>query len=557
MERIWLNNYPEFVAHDIDLSNHSSVFEFFQRTCETFPQRPAFSSFGTTLSFSEIDVLSQQFASYLQNHLAMEKGQRLAIMLPNILQYPIALFGAMRIGVIVVNVDPMYTSFELTHQLNDSGTDAIVFLENFGHVVEQTLPQTKIKYTVSTTVGECLNFPKSMIIDLVLKHVKKLTPRFQIEGICKFNHALKLGQQEQPVDSDLCLDDILFLQYTGGTTGVAKGAILTHRNLVANLLQASPWIGPGFIHGEEKAIAALPIYHIFSMTANVLTMVSMGIENCLVANPRDFSGFVKFLKKTDFTIFIGVNTLFRKLLNTPGFEDIDFSRLKLSFAAGMSVTEDVAQDWHRITGSVVVEAYGLTETSPAVCVNPFDVKDFTGSIGLPISSTYVQIKDSQGNDLGINEVGELCIKGPQVTQGYWNNEEENKLAFTEDGFFRTGDIARIDDKGYVYILDRIKNTIIVSGFNVYPTEIENVICQLPGIVEAAAIGIEDAVAGEAIKLFVVADNEHLKESEIKEFFRDRLTGYKQPREIIFMKELPKTNVGKISHKTLRKASGNF
>ena len=346
-------------------------------------------------------------------------------------------------------------------------------------------------------------------------------------------------------------EDIIFLQYTGGTTGVSKGAVLTHGNIVANVLQANNWISSDFVHGQDKAITALPAYHIFCMTANMLTMMSMGIENILITNPRDFEGFVKLLQKTDFNIIIGVNTLFRKLLNTPGFEKIEFKDMKLSFAGGMAVTLDVAQDWEKATNSVVVEAYGLTETSPAACINPLDITEFTGSIGLPISSTYVQIKDDDGNDVGINNPGELCIKGPQVTQGYWNRPDANKDSFTADGYFRTGDFAQIDEKGYVRILDRKKNMILVSGFNVFPNEVEDVVCQHPDIVEAAAIGIADEDAGEVVKLFVVKSNDSLTEDDVKAYCKEQMTGYKRPRVVEFIDEIPKTNVGKISHKDLR------
>ena len=551
MERFWLDSYPEGVPHDIDSSEYASVVDFFNNTCEKFPDKPGYSNFGKTLTYSQVDKLSQQFAAYLQNDLEMKKGERLGIMLPNVLQYPIALFGAMRAGIVVVNIDPLYTVRELTHQINDSGADAILFLENFGDVVEKTLPQTSLKHVISTRLGDCLDFPKSLIINFVLKHVKKVIPSYQIANAVSFRDVLKIGQQSTCVDAELNHDDIVFLQYTGGTTGVSKGAILTHGNIVANMLQANVWISSDFIHGQDKAITALPAYHIFCMTANMLTMMSMGIENILITNPRDFEGFVKILQKTEFNIIIGVNTLFRKLLNTPGFGAIEFKDIKLSFAGGMAVTKDVAHEWEQATNSVVVEAYGLTETSPAVCINPLDITEFTGSIGIPISSTYVQIKDDQGVDVGINAPGELCVKGPQVTQGYWNRADANAESFTEDGYFRTGDYAQIDEKGYVRILDRKKNMILVSGFNVFPNEIEDVVCQHPDIVEAAAIGIEDDDAGEVVKLFVVKSSPTLSADDVKTFCKEQLTGYKRPKVVEFIDEIPKTNVGKISHKDLR------
>ena len=551
MERFWLDSYPQGVPHDIDSSGYSSVVDFFRNTCEKFPDKPGYSNFGTSLTYSEVDTLSKQFAAYLQNDLGMKKGDRLGIMLPNVLQYPIALFGAMRAGIIVVNIDPLYTVRELTHQLNDSGAHAILFLENFGNVVEKTLPKTKIKHVISTRLGDCLDFPKSLIINFVLKYVKKVVPNYKIDNSVRFRDVMKIGQQSSCTDAELNHDDIVFLQYTGGTTGVSKGAILTHGNIVANVLQANVWISSEFVHGQDKAITALPAYHIFCMTANMLTMMSMAIENILITNPRDFEGFVRILQKTDFNIIIGVNTLFRKLLNTPGFDAIKFNDIKLSFAGGMAVTKDVAHDWEKATNSVVVEAYGLTETSPAVCVNPLDITEFTGSIGIPISSTEVQIKDDEGNDVGINAPGELCVRGPQVTQGYWNRPDANQEIFTADGFFRTGDYAQIDEKGYVRILDRKKNMILVSGFNVFPNEIEDVVCQHPDVVEAAAIGIADEDAGEVVKLFVVKSNPSLSEKDVKAFCKEQMTGYKRPKVVEFIDEIPKTNVGKISHKDLR------
>ena len=551
MERFWLNSYPEGVPHDIDFGEYTSVFDFFKNTCEDFPTKPGYSNFGKTLSYAEIDKLSKQFAAYLQNDLGMKKGQRLGIMLPNLLQYPIALYGAMRAGIVIVNIDPQYTVRELTHQLNDSGADAILFLDNFGDVVQKTLPNTKVKHVISTKLGDCLDFPKSALINFVLKHVKKVIPKFNIPQAVRFTDTLKIGSQSTNKDAKLSFDDVLFLQYTGGTTGVSKGAVLTHGNIVANILQAYAWIGGDLERGKDKAIMALPAYHIFCMTANMLLMMSLAIENIMITNPRDFEGFVKTLQKSDFNIITGVNTLFRKLLSTPGFDKINFDNIKLSFAGGMAVTVDVAQEWESATNSVVVEAYGLTETSPAACINPLNITEFTGSIGMPISSTYLQIKDDNGKDVGINAEGELCIKGPQVTQGYWNRPDANKDSFTADGYFRTGDFAQIDGRGYVRILDRKKNMILVSGFNVFPNEVEDVVCQHPDIVEAAAIGVPDKNAGEVVKLFVVKSNDALTEDDVKAYCKEQMTGYKRPKFVEFIAEIPKTNVGKISHKDLR------
>lgn len=550
MDRFWLKSYPKDVPDDIDCNEFKSVPSILDHAYKQYPNNAAYTNFGTTLTFTEVNTLSRTFADYLQNHLGLKKGDRLAIMLPNILQYPIALFAAMRIGVVIVNVDPMYTKRELAYQLNDSGAETILFLENFGNTVAAAIPETKIKRAICTRVGDCLAFPTSLIINSVLKYIKKAIPSFHIDGMLSFKEALAEGNPNNCNDVELNHDDFLFLQYTGGTTGVAKGAILTHGNMVANMLQAGTWIGSNLSEGDT-IIAALPIYHIFSMTANILTMMEIGCHNLLITNPRDFEGFVKILKKQKFHAFIGVNTLYRKLMNTKGFSEIDFSQLKLSFAGGMSVTRDVADDWKSITGKPIVEAYGLTETSPAATINPLDLPDYNGFIGLPISSTYVQIKDAEGNDLGIDTEGELCIKGPQVTQGYWQKPEETKNAFTADGYFRTGDFAMINKDGYLKILDRKKDMILVSGFNVFPNEVEAVLSQHPNILEAAAIGIDDPVSGEAVKVFIVKSDASLDEAEVKRYCKEQLTGYKRPKEIVFIDELPKSNVGKILRKNLR------
>ncbi|MFT6386979.1 MAG: long-chain acyl-CoA synthetase [Cellvibrionaceae bacterium] len=550
MDRFWLKSYPKDVPHDIDANEFASVPSILAHACKQYPENAAYTNFGTTINFSEVDTLSRTFADYLQNTLGLKKGDRLAIMLPNVLQYPIALFAAMRIGVVIINVDPMYTKRELVYQLNDSGAETILFLENFGDTVAASIPETKIKQAICTRVGDCLSFPTSLIINSVLKYIKKLIPSFQIKEMINFKDTLSSGKPNNCIDVELNHDNILFLQYTGGTTGVAKGAILTHGNLVANMLQAGKWIG-GNLRAGDTIIAALPIYHIFSMTANILTMMELGCHNLLITNPRDFDGFVKTLKKQKFHSFVGVNTLYRKLLNTKDFNKIDFSSLKLSFAGGMSVTKDVADDWKAITGKPIVEAYGLTETSPAATINPLDLPDYNGFIGLPISSTYIQIKDEEGNDVGIDTEGELCIKGPQVTQGYWQKTEETKIAFTSDGYFRSGDFAMINSDGYIKILDRKKDMILVSGFNVFPNEVEAVLSQHPSILEAAAIGIPDDICGEVVKAYVVKSNPSLDEEELKRYCKEQLTGYKRPKEIVFIDELPKSNVGKILRKNLR------
>ncbi|MFT4609099.1 MAG: long-chain acyl-CoA synthetase [Cellvibrionaceae bacterium] len=551
MKRFWLDSYPKNTADDINIDDFASVPDVLAQACKNYPDSIAYSNFGTTMTFAEVNASSLQFADFLQNTLHLKKGDSIAIMLPNILQYPIALFAAMRLGIIVINVDPLYTPRELIHQLNDARVETILFLENFGDTVAEAMPKTQLKRVISTKVGDCLNFPSSFIINSVLRYVKKAIPSFHIPKLMNFKKALKNGDKSRVVDAELNHDDILFLQYTGGTTGVAKGAILTHGNLVANMLQSRAWIGSTLTAGNDVIVAPLPIYHIFSMTANILTMMSLGCTNLLITNPKDFEGFVKILKKNKFHSITGVNTLYRKLMNVDGFNDVDFSSLKLTLSGGMSVTRDVADDWKKITGTPIIEAYGLTETSPAATINPLDLKEYNGFIGLPLPSTFIQIKDDDDNDLGIDAEGELCIKGPQVTQGYWKRPDETKKAFTKDGYFRTGDYATINAKGYVKILDRKKDMILVSGFNVFPNEIEAILMLHPDIVEAAAIAMPYPSSGEAVKVFIVKRTDSLTEETVNAYCRKQLTAYKCPKEIVFMDELPKSNVGKVLRKNLR------
>jgi long-chain acyl-CoA synthetase len=551
MKRFWLDSYPKNTADDINIDDFASVPDVLAQACKNYPDSIAYSNFGTTMTFAEVNASSLQFADFLQNTLHLKKGDSIAIMLPNILQYPIALFAAMRLGIIVINVDPLYTPRELIHQLNDARVETILFLENFGDTVAEAMPKTQLKRVISTKVGDCLNFPSSFIINSVLRYVKKAIPSFHIPKLMHFKKALKNGDKSRVVDAELNHDDILFLQYTGGTTGVAKGAILTHGNLVANMLQSRAWIGNTLTAGNDVIVAPLPIYHIFSMTANILTMMSLGCTNLLITNPKDFEGFVKILKKNKFHSITGVNTLYRKLMNVDGFNDVDFSSLKLTLSGGMSVTRDVADDWKKITGTPIIEAYGLTETSPAATINPLDLKEYNGFIGLPLPSTFIQIKDDDDNDLGIDAEGELCIKGPQVTQGYWKRPDESKKAFTKDGYFRTGDYATINAKGYVKILDRKKDMILVSGFNVFPNEIEAILMLHPDIVEAAAIAMPYPSSGEAVKVFIVKRTDSLTEETVNAYCRKQLTAYKCPKEIVFMDELPKSNVGKVLRKNLR------
>ncbi len=507
---------------------------------------------GTTLTYSALDQRSNQFASYLQNALGLTRGERVAIMLPNLLQYPVALFGIFRAGLVVVNVNPLYTARELRHQLSDSGARCIVILENFATTLEEVINDTRIEHVVTTKVGDLLKWPKGVATNFALKYIKKAVPGFSLPGSVSFHKALKTGRQSPLQPVELGFADIAFLQYTGGTTGLSKGAMLSHRNMVHNVFQTNTWLGDVFDDVDQiVAITALPLYHVFSLKSNCLLMMLLGGENVLITNPRDAAGFVKELSRHAFSYVTGVNTLFATLLRTPGFSDLDFSSLKLTVGGGMAVQRAVAEKWQEVTGNVILQAYGLTETSPAAIINPLNTTSFTGSIGLPIPSTDVRICDDDGNDVAPGEVGEICIRGPQVMEGYWRNEEETAKVMLPGGWFRSGDIGRIDENGFVFIEDRKKDMIIVSGFNVYPNEIEDVAVQMDGIVEAAAIGVPDEKSGEAVKLFVVRSDPSIREEDVVEFCRQQLTGYKVPRQIEFRDELPKTNVGKILRRALR------
>jgi long-chain acyl-CoA synthetase len=551
VDKIWLKQYPKGVPAEVNVDQFASLRDILKRSCTKYRDLPAFTNMGVTLSYRDIDALSRNFGAYLQKTIGLRKGDRVAIMMPNLLQYPIALFGILRSGMVAVNVNPLYTPRELEHQLNDSGAKAIVVLENFAHTLEKVLNNTPIKNVITTQIGELFPFPKSLIVNFVVKRIKKMVPAWNIPGTTKFKGTLTSGKSQQLDEVEINHNDAAFLQYTGGTTGVAKGAELTHGNMVANVQQASAWLAPISEEGTEVVITALPLYHIFSLTVNCLTFMKVGGQNILITNPRDFVGFVNELKKVRFSCFIGVNTLFNALLNTPGFSELDFSRLTLTLGGGMAVQRAVAESWKAVTGVPIIEAYGLTETSPGICVNPLTITDYTGSIGVPISSTEVSIQDDDGNELGIGDVGEICARGPQVMRGYWNRPEETAKVLSKDGWFRTGDIGRMDEKGYVYIEDRKKDMILVSGFNVYPNEIESVVVEHDGILEAAAIGIPDARSGEAVKLFVVKRDPELTVERVLEHCRNNLTGYKVPKRVEFRDELPKTNVGKILRRALR------
>ena len=552
LERPWLQSYPAGVPAEIDVEEFRSVAAVFDASVARFRDRPAYSNFGKVLTYGEVDALVTQFAAYLLGELQLKKGDRVALMMPNCLQYPIATFGVLRAGLTVVNVNPLYTARELKHQLVDSGASVLVVVDNFGSTVQQVIADTPVKQVVTTGLGDMLGFPKGAIVNFVLKYVKKMVPDYRIKGAIRFREALRIGSGHALPAVSIDHDDIAFLQYTGGTTGVAKGAMLTHRNLVANMQQAGAWIAASSVKpGEEVIITALPLYHIFSLTANGLVFMKLGGLNYLITNPRDMPGFIKELKGIRFTAITGVNTLFNGLLNTPGFDEVDFSALKFTLGGGMAVQRAVAEKWKKVTGVTLVEAYGLTETSPAACINPLTLKDYNGAIGLPIPSTDACVKDDDGNILPHGEVGELCVKGPQVMKGYWQRPEETANVIDADGWLHTGDMARIEASGFVYIVDRKKDMILVSGFNVYPNEVEDVVAAMPGVLEVAAVGIPDERSGEAVKLFVVKKDPSLTAEQVKAYCREALTGYKQPRQIEFRTELPKSNVGKILRKELR------
>ncbi|MGQ0801828.1 MAG: AMP-binding protein [Pseudomarimonas sp.] len=546
----WLANYPAGVPAEVDLAEYPSIVSILESSCERFRPRPAFENMGKTISYDDLDRLSRAFAAYLIHDLKLKKGDRVAIMLPNVLQYPVAIFGVLRAGLTVVNVNPMYTPRELRHQLNDAGAAAILVLDNFASVLAGVVAETKVRQVITTGVGDMLGFPKGALTNFVLKYVKKVIPDYRIEGAVRFNEVLARGQAKQLPGIVIEHGDIAFLQYTGGTTGVSKGAMLTHRNLVANMQQSAAWLSGAVGQQQEHIITALPLYHIFALTANCLVFIKFGGTNHLITNPRDMPGFVKDLGRIPFTAITGVNTLFNGLLNTPGFDKLDFSTLRLSLGGGMAVQRAVAERWKKVTGSTLVEAYGLTETSPACCMNPMDLSGYNGSIGMPVSSTIVCIKDDEGKELPQGEVGELCVQGPQVMKGYWQRPEETAKVIV-NGWLHTGDMAKMDERGYFYIVDRKKDMILVSGFNVYPNEIEDVVALHPGVLECAAVGVPDEKSGEAVKVVIVKKDPSLTVEAIKAHCKDQLTGYKLPRYIEFRADLPKSNVGKILRRELR------
>ncbi len=547
----WLAQYPTGTPATIDTNEYRSVAEVMKAAFDRFRHRPAFVNMDKVMSYGDLDQASLRFGCYLRNHLGLKKGDRVAIMLPNVLQYPVALLGILRAGLTVVNTNPMYTARELKHQLNDSGAAAILVLENFATTLEEVIKDTTVKHVVTTAVGDLLGFPKSLIVNFVVKYRKKAVPPFNLPGAVKFNDALSKGAGQSLPPTDIGPEDLAFLQYTGGTTGVSKGAMLTHRNMIANMLQVKHWFGPNVKEGEETIITALPLYHIFALTCNCLVFMNVGGLNVLITNPRDMAGFVKEIGKYRFTIITGVNTLFNGLLNTPGFSDLDFSTLKLSMGGGMAVQRAVAEKWQQVTHCALFEGYGMTESSPVATVNLPDAREFSGSIGVPAPSTELSIQDDDGKLLAQGEVGEICIRGPQVMKGYWQRPEETAKSITPDGWLRTGDIGKMDERGFFYIVDRKKDMILVSGFNVYPNEIEDVVATHPGVLEVAAVGIPDDKSGEAVKLVIVKKDPNLTIDDVKAHCRAQLTGYKQPKVIEFRAELPKTNVGKILRRELR------
>jgi long-chain acyl-CoA synthetase len=552
VEKIWLRSYPAGVPADINPDELGSLQALVERSIAKFPDRPAYTLMDRTLTYGDLDRLSRQFAAYLQKVAGLKKGDRLAVMLPNILQYPVALAAAFRAGLTVVNTNPLYTPRELEHQLRDSGAKAILILENFAHTLEEVRAATGVETVIVTGIGDLLGFPRGAIVNFALRHVKKQVPEYSLPDAVRLAEALSKGRFENLDPVALGHDDIAFLQYTGGTTGVSKGAVLTHRNLVANVLQTEAWMGPSLRGQSEQMvlISALPLYHIFSLQG-CLTFLKLGAQNVLIANPRDFPGFVKELSKYRFTFFAGVNTLFNALLNTPGFDRLDFSALKVSLGGGMAVQRAVAERWKQVTGCTLTQAWGLTETSPGACINPLDAPEFNGSIGLPIPSTAITIRDDDGNVLPVRASGEICVEGPQVMREYWNRPDETEKVMIDGRVLRTGDIGYMDENGYVFIEDRKKDMILVSGFNVYPNEVEGVAVTHPGVLEVAAVAQPDERAGEIVVLFAVKKDPALTEDGLIEHCRKSLTGYKVPKRVYFRDELPKTNVGKILRRELK------
>ena len=550
MERIWQKNYPPGVPAEIEMDGVTTLVSVVRDSCRRYADKTAYISMGKSIRYAELDSLTRDFAAWLHAN-GLGHGDRVALMMPNLLQYPVCLFGALRAGCVVVNCNPLYTAHELQHQLADSGARAIVVADNFAATLQNALAGTAVERVVVTSIGELLGPVKGRLVDFVVRRVKRLVPAWTLPRSIRLRDALRAGRAAPFAEVDLDQRDLACLQYTGGTTGVAKAAMLTHGNLVANLSQAYAWVRPLVTEGRECIVTALPLYHIFALTANCLTFMKMGASNLLILNPRDIPGLIKEMRKVPFSAFTGVNTLFNALLNHPDFARLDFSRLRLTMGGGMAVQRSVADRWQAVTGRSLAQAYGLTETSPAVTINPLDVKVFTGSIGLPVPSTELSIRDDEGRELGVGESGEICVRGPQVTQGYWKRPDETALVLYADGFLRTGDIGYVNENGYVFLVDRKKDMILVSGFNVFPNEVEEVLVSHPKVLEAAVVGIPDGTSGEAVKAFIVAKDKSLTIDELRKHCSEQLTNYKRPRHFEFRNELPKTNVGKILRRELR------
>ena len=551
MEKLWLNSYEQGVNAEIDITQYSSISDVFRQSVEKFAHQPAFQNMGKTLTYAEVGKLAENFASYLQNVLKLPRGERVAIMLPNLLQYPIALFGILQAGLVAVNTNPLYTPRELEHQLKDSGATTIIVLENFANTLELVLPRTQIKHVIVASVGEMFGFFKGTLMNFVLRKIKKMVPEYRISGAIPFQTTLKEGAAHTFRPVTLTREDTALLQYTGGTTGVAKGAVLSHGNICANMLQAKEWIKNQLREGKETVIAALPLYHIFALTVNLMIFTNAGSKIILITNPRDMKGFIGELKKERISVFIGVNTLFNGMVNQPDFATVDFSNLRLTLGGGMATQKAVAEKWKKITSTPIVEAYGLTEASPGVCCNPLNIEAYSGGIGLPVPSTEVELRDADGKEVPVGQPGELWVRGPQVMKGYWNRPEETAKTIDARGFLETGDIAVMDEKGWLKLVDRKKDLIVVSGFNVYPNEIEEVVSHNDKVMEVACIGVPNEKTGEALKVFVVKKDPSLTKEELIEFCRTELTAYKVPKDIEFRDELPKSNVGKILRRELR------
>jgi long-chain acyl-CoA synthetase len=551
MEPVWLKSYQPGVPTTIDPDAYSSLNAMYSEIFTKFKDLPAYTNMGQVITYTQLDQASRNFAAFLQNKLAVPVGERIAIMMPNIIQYPISMIGIMRAGCTVVNINPLFTEDEFLHEINDAQPIALVVLENFAHTITEVIKRTSIKYIIVAKISDVFPPKTAWLAEIYVKYIKRMVKSWHFDTFYWFKDALEQGAKLEYKELPVSGQDIAFLQYTGGTTGVSKGAMLTHRNMVANLLQASAWISKEMEPGKEIVVTAIPMYHIFSLTANCLTFLNYGALNVLITDPRDIKSFLKDLKKYKFTAITGVNTLFNLLLNAPDFAKLDFSNLKLALGGGMAVQKSVAERWENLTKSPLLEAYGLTEASPAVCINPMNLRRFNGTIGLPISSTDISIRDDQGKELPLNKPGELWVRGPQVMLGYWHQDEETKNVLTADGWLKTGDIANVDDKGFVHLVDRKKDMILVSGFNVYPNEVEDVIAAMPGVKEVAVIGRPDGGSGEEVVAYIVKSDPSITEASVRVYCHQHLTGYKVPKHVEFRDSLPKSNVGKILRREIK------